>query len=80
MGEERARGEGILDDFVLEEVRCVEDCRLSITQNTIHLYCFYTDNLISVHYRFAGYNKCNSKFNLEATLISKNINGDKTYD
>jgi len=80
MGEERARGEGILDDFVLEEVRCVEDCRLSIMQNIIHLHSFYTDKLIRVHYRFAGYNNCNSNFNLEAILIHKNINGDKTYD
>jgi hypothetical protein len=80
MGEKRARREGILDGFVWGEVHCMKDCRLSITQNTIHLHSFYTDKLISVHYRFAGYNKCNSNFNLEATLITKNMNGDKTYD
>ena len=80
MGEKRARREGILDDFVWEEVRWVQDGHLSITQNTIHLYSFYTEKLISVYHGFAGYNKCNSNFSLEVTLISKNINGDKTYD
>ena len=80
MGEKRALGESILKDFVWEEVRCVEDCNLSITQNIIHLYSFIADKLISVHYRFAGYNKCYSNFNLEATLIAKSVNGEKTYD
>jgi hypothetical protein len=80
MGENRAHGEGLLGSFVWGEVSFIQDAHLSITQNIIRLYSLYTEKLKSVHYKFAGYNKCNSNFNLEATLMVKNINGEKTYD
>jgi hypothetical protein len=80
MGENRASGEGILDGFVGEEVRCAEDDQLQIVQSTVRLNSFCIDKLKCVHYPFSGCNKCNSNFNLEATYMVKSINGEKTYD
>ena len=79
MGENRASGEGILGGFAWEEVRCVEDDYLSITQITVRLHSFYSDKLKCVHCRSFGCNKGKFNFNLEAGLKVKRINGEKNY-
>ena len=80
MGEKRARGEGILGGFVENEVCLMKDERPLNPLIFVHLYSFRPAKFKYAHGQALGYNQGKFSSTLEATLMIKNVNGEKKYE
>jgi hypothetical protein len=79
MGEKSAGGEGILGNFVENEVAFVKDnCPLSAV-TFAHLYSFYPDKFKYGHTKAFGYKQYKLFSTLEGALMIECITGEINY-
>jgi hypothetical protein len=79
MGEQSAREESILGDFVGKEANIVKAIRLSNTTNLVHLYIFVPDNLKYVQSKAFEYEIRNFDSAQRATPIFESISGETKH-
>ena len=79
MGEKSAEGEGILGNFVENEVAFVKDICPSNTVTFAHLHSFYPDKLKYGHTKAFGYKQYKLNSTLEGDLMIEWINGEMNY-
>ncbi len=79
MGEKSAEGEGILGNFVENEVVFVKDDCLLTAVTFAHLYSFYPDKFKYGHTKAFGYKQYKFNSTLEGALMIEGTKGEINY-